>query len=189
MLTTPPTLIFKLLVGLYSDHQGILKGARARPVKHDSQSLLFFPDYSKETTSKIRNFAPVLKKMTSFGLQTFLLYPARLKITYRGQIYLATRNEAEDFLLNTFHPPAAVRRLDFSAPQRETYNEMLISSSPPWVKLSTVRLHLSWAIDRLSPAHWLFSQTNICPAVRGLGLHCWYCLLPLKELMFNLPTA
>lgn len=104
----PCTLIFKLLVGLYSDHQAILKGARARPVKHDGQSLLFFPDYSKETMSKMRNFALVHKKMTSFGLQTFLLYPARLKITYRGQIYLATRNEAEDFLLNTFQLLAAL---------------------------------------------------------------------------------
>lgn len=56
----------------------------------------------------MRNFALVHKKMTSFGLQTFLLYPARLKLTYQGQIYLATRNEAEDFLLNTFQLLAAL---------------------------------------------------------------------------------
>lgn len=41
----PRTLIFKLLD--YTDRQAILKGARAQPVKHADQNLLFFPDYSK----------------------------------------------------------------------------------------------------------------------------------------------
>ncbi len=36
----------------------------------------FFPNFSPATTIRIKAFNPVLKKMTSLGLQPFLIYPA-----------------------------------------------------------------------------------------------------------------
>ncbi|XP_078028282.1 uncharacterized protein LOC144464625 [Epinephelus lanceolatus] len=91
----------------YSDRQAVLKGAR---VQHDGHPLLFFPDYSREKTDRRREFAPVHKKITSLGLQPFLLYPAQLKIIYNGTITFGMPHDAEDFLQNTFQPPPALRR-------------------------------------------------------------------------------
>lgn len=97
----PRTLIFKLLD--YTDRQAILKGARAHPAKHADQNLLFFPDYSRDTTNKRKAFVPVYKKMTSLGLQPFLRYPAQLKVTYQSRLFhFDTPSDAENFLQNTF---------------------------------------------------------------------------------------
>lgn len=79
----PCMAIFKLLN--YVDRQAILKGARAAyPVKHHQENILFFPDYSVETTKQIQEMAKARRKMENLGLQPFLLYPATLKITYNG---------------------------------------------------------------------------------------------------------
>ncbi len=40
----------------------------------DNVTLLFFPDFSPATTTRRKSFNPVLKKMTSLGLQPFLTY-------------------------------------------------------------------------------------------------------------------
>lgn len=102
----PRTLIFKLLD--YADRQEILKGARQQQIKHGDQDLLFFPDYSQDTTTKRKAFTPVYKKMTSAGLQPFLRYPAQLKITYRGRsMEFSNPVEAEDFLRSLQVPSIA----------------------------------------------------------------------------------
>uniref|UniRef100_A0A3B1JG20 L1 transposable element RRM domain-containing protein n=1 Tax=Astyanax mexicanus TaxID=7994 RepID=A0A3B1JG20_ASTMX len=105
--THPRTVVFKLLD--YTDRQAILKGARAAsPVKHGGSSLLFFPDYSHETTRKRKAFADVRKKLDNLGIQSFLLFPATLKITYGGrQILLRSPDEAEKFLLS-IQPPTGL---------------------------------------------------------------------------------
>ena len=92
----PRTLIFKLLD--YNHRQAILKGARAPKIKHAEHNLLFFPDYSKDTTTKRKAFVPIYKKMTSLGLQPFLHYPAHLKVAFRGQsLKFDTTSDAENF--------------------------------------------------------------------------------------------
>ncbi|KAL7390028.1 hypothetical protein ABVT39_013741 [Epinephelus coioides] len=120
----PRTLIFKLLD--YSDRQAVLKGAR---VQHDGHPLLFFPDYSRETTDRRREFAPVHKKITSLGLQPFLLYPAQLKIIYNGTITFGMPHDTEDFLQNTFQPPPALQNRNTAASSREPDNSETDNSS------------------------------------------------------------
>lgn len=98
----PRTIIFKLLN--YVDRQAILKGARAAyPVKHRQENILFFPDYSVETTKRRKEMAEARKKMDNLGLQPFLLYPATLKVTYNGrQLLLKSPSEATRFLQDHF---------------------------------------------------------------------------------------
>lgn len=97
----PRTVIFKLLD--FNDRQAILNGARAVPsVMHGSDTIRFFPDYSAETTKKRKAFTDVRKRIESFGIETFLLYPATLKITHRGggHTHCQSPAEAEQFLLS-----------------------------------------------------------------------------------------
>lgn len=100
----PRTVIFKLLN--YVDRQAILKGARAAyPVKHHQDNILFFPDYSLETTKRRKEMAEARKKMENLGLQPFLLYPATLKITYNGrQLLFKSPTDAARFLQDHFSP-------------------------------------------------------------------------------------
>ncbi|ROL53075.1 hypothetical protein DPX16_8017 [Anabarilius grahami] len=79
------TLIFRVL--RLHDRSAILKGARqAYPVKYtqDNVTLLFFTDFSPATTTKRKSFNPVLKKMTLFGLQSFLIYAAAIKLRHKA---------------------------------------------------------------------------------------------------------
>ncbi|KAJ8415233.1 hypothetical protein AAFF_G00009310 [Aldrovandia affinis] len=88
----PRTIIFKLL-----DRQDILRGVRdVFPVKHRQQTLLFFPHYSLDTAKKRMGFSKVQKNI---GLQTFLLYPAQLKLTHKeNRLIFKSSQEAEEFL-------------------------------------------------------------------------------------------
>lgn len=103
-VSRPRTIIFKLLD--YSDRQAILNGARAVfPVKHGTDTLRFFPDFSADTTKKRKAFAEVRKRIEASGIQTFLLFPATLKITYRGrQTLCRSPSEAEQFILSNNLP-------------------------------------------------------------------------------------
>ncbi len=96
----PRTLIFRAL--RWHDRSEILKGARqAYPVKctQDNVTLLFFPDFSPATTTRRKSFNPVLKKMTSLGLQPFLTYPAVIKLRHKGeQRMFDSPQKAEDFI-------------------------------------------------------------------------------------------
>lgn len=97
----PRTIIFKLLD--YTDRQAILKGARAvYPVKYGSEILHFFPDYSADTTKKRKAFTKVRKKMDTLGIQSFLLFPATLKVIHAGrQNLFRSPLEAEQYLLSS----------------------------------------------------------------------------------------
>ncbi len=94
------TLIFRVL--RWHDRSEILKGARqAYPVKcaHDNVTLLFFPDFSPATTIRRKAFNLVLKKMTSLGLQPFLIYPAVIKLRHKGeQKSFDSPQKVEDFI-------------------------------------------------------------------------------------------
>ncbi len=96
----PRTLIFRVL--RWHNRSDILKGARqAYPVKcaQDNVTLLFFPDFSPATTIRRKAFNLVLKKMTSLGLQPFLIYPAVIKLQHKGeQKSFDSPQKAEDFI-------------------------------------------------------------------------------------------
>ncbi len=97
----PRMVIFKLLD--YTDRQAILKGARAAyPVKFGSETLHFFPNYSADTTKKRKAFTEVRKKMDTLGIQSFLLFPATLKVIHAGrQNLFRSPLEAEQYLLSS----------------------------------------------------------------------------------------
>ncbi len=95
----PRTLIFRVL--RWHDRSEILKGARqAYPVKCRTMShYYFFPNFSPATTIRRKAFNPVLKKMTSLGLQPFLIYPAVIKLRHKGeQKSFDSPQKAEDFI-------------------------------------------------------------------------------------------
>lgn len=82
--TGPKTMIFKLLH--FSDRQAILEGARkAKPTLADGTKLLFFADYSPGTTKARRSFKDIRTKLWQRGIETSLVYPAVLKVTYKGK--------------------------------------------------------------------------------------------------------
>ncbi len=96
----PRTLIFRVL--RWHDRLEILKGARqAYPVKctQDNVTLLFFPDFSPVTATKRKRLVPVLRSMTTLGLQPFLAYPAVIKLRHGGeQRCFNSLRKAEDFV-------------------------------------------------------------------------------------------
>ena len=80
----PNTMIFRLLH--FPDRQAILEGARnAKPALSDGTRLLFFADYSPGTTKARRSFKDIRAKLWQQGIETKLVYPAVLKVTYKGK--------------------------------------------------------------------------------------------------------
>ncbi len=58
-----------------------------------------FPDFSPATAARRKSIIPVLKKMTSLGLQPFLTYPAVIKLRHKGeQRSFDSLQKAEDFI-------------------------------------------------------------------------------------------
>lgn len=112
----PRTLIFKLLN--YEDRKAILDGARAvYPVKHQEEKILFFPDYSAQTTKRRKEMGEPRKAMENLGLQPFLLYPATLKIIHNGrQLHLQSPTEANRFLQDHFPPLSETNNSVATAP-------------------------------------------------------------------------
>ncbi|KAL1255531.1 hypothetical protein QQF64_013592 [Cirrhinus molitorella] len=79
----PRVFLFKLL--RYNDRNLILNEARRHsPVKaNDGAILSFFPDFSPATAKKRSSFSIIRKELKEAGLQTFLQYPATLKIVMK----------------------------------------------------------------------------------------------------------
>lgn len=94
----PRVFLFKLLP--YNDRNLILNEARRRgPVKAgDGAMLSFFPDFSPVTA--------IRKELKEAGLQTFLQYPATLKIVMKhGETKLMhSQDEARQFLSSISAP-------------------------------------------------------------------------------------
>ncbi len=80
----PRSIIFCLL--RYPDKQAILQGAhKAKPNLPGGTSLEFYADYSPETVQRRKAFSAVRAKLHQKGAETFLIYPALLRVTYKGQ--------------------------------------------------------------------------------------------------------
>ncbi|RXN16552.1 LINE-1 type transposase domain-containing 1 [Labeo rohita] len=84
---TGHTMIFKVL--RYQDRQAILDGAREvskrGPVLDGENSLRSFADYSAHTSQKWRSFADTRKELRAAGIQSFLIYPAILRVMHNGE--------------------------------------------------------------------------------------------------------
>ncbi len=95
----PRVFLLKLL--RYNDRYLILDEARCHgPVKAgDGGMLSFFTDISPATTKKQSSFSRIWKELKEAGLQTFLQYPATLKIvTKHGETKLMhSPDEAHQF--------------------------------------------------------------------------------------------
>uniref|UniRef100_A0A3B1KFA1 L1 transposable element RRM domain-containing protein n=1 Tax=Astyanax mexicanus TaxID=7994 RepID=A0A3B1KFA1_ASTMX len=83
---SPRVFIFKLL--RYQDRQRLLKASRASgPISHSGANLRFFVDYSSFTSKRRMAFLPVQKSLRAEGIESFLLYPAQLKVTISGTVH------------------------------------------------------------------------------------------------------
>lgn len=80
----PRTMIFKLM--RFSDRQAILEGARkAKPSLASGTQLLFFADYSAGTTRERQEYKEIRATLRQKGIESFLVYPAVLKVNYKGK--------------------------------------------------------------------------------------------------------
>uniref|UniRef100_A0AAV2K9Q4 LINE-1 type transposase domain-containing 1 n=2 Tax=Knipowitschia caucasica TaxID=637954 RepID=A0AAV2K9Q4_KNICA len=94
----PRVMIFRLL--RYTDRQAILDGARkSRPTLQDGTPLWFSPDYSITTSQRRQAYNEVRAKLRKKGINTFLIYPAILKVNHNGQRWsFNTPDEAKETL-------------------------------------------------------------------------------------------
>lgn len=108
------TMIFKCL--RHQDRQAILNGARQAqktgpitdnttatgPITDNTTTTIRFKaDYSAYTMQRRQQFIDVQSKLHAKGVLNFLIYPATLKVTHRGQqLLFETANEAGDFCEN-----------------------------------------------------------------------------------------
>uniref|UniRef100_A0A3B1KGD5 L1 transposable element RRM domain-containing protein n=1 Tax=Astyanax mexicanus TaxID=7994 RepID=A0A3B1KGD5_ASTMX len=99
---SPRVFIFKLL--RYQDRQRLLKASRASgPISHSGANLRFFVDYSSFTSKRRMAFLPVQKSLRAEGIESFLLYPAQLKVTISGTVHtFSSPQEAEGRLPSLF---------------------------------------------------------------------------------------
>ncbi|KAI4888347.1 hypothetical protein NFI96_009735 [Prochilodus magdalenae] len=77
---SPRVFIFKLL--RYQDRQRLLKASRSHgPISSSGSALRYFVDYSAFTSRRRMSFAPIQKSLRAAGVESFLIYPAQLKVT------------------------------------------------------------------------------------------------------------
>lgn len=87
----------------YQDKQRVMNAswelARLNQVvKHGDATIMFFQDFSAAVARKRKEYDAVKKRLRSLGAEYRLIYPAKLKITYRGSTkVLNNPAEAEDY--------------------------------------------------------------------------------------------
>lgn len=94
----PRAFIFRLL--RYNDRDRILKeNRRVGQLVWKGVHLSFFPDFSPATAKKRSAFTTVRKAMREAGIQSFLIYPAVLKVIRHGESHLLqTPEDAQQFM-------------------------------------------------------------------------------------------
>ncbi|RXN11391.1 LINE-1 type transposase domain-containing 1 [Labeo rohita] len=119
----PRSMIFRLL--RYPDRQAILQGAhKAKPTLPGGTTLEFCADYSPETAQRRKAFSAVRAKLHQKGAETFLIYPALLRVTYKGQKHsFESPEDADKYIegLDDVTIPTAHRSLNlqFQVPMEE----------------------------------------------------------------------
>lgn len=80
----PRTMILRLL--RYPDRQAILQGARkVKPTLPDGTRLEFYADYSSGTSRRRNAFKSARARLRQKGIDSFLIYPATLRISVNGK--------------------------------------------------------------------------------------------------------
>lgn len=93
----PRTLIFSSL--RCTTREAILRAARKEPPSVDGRQLRFYPDYSAHTLQCRRAFSQALNLAKEKGLETFLCYPASLKVKVGSDMHeFQDAEKAEEFL-------------------------------------------------------------------------------------------
>lgn len=97
---SPRVFIFKLL--RYQDRQRLLKASRSHgPISSSGSTLRFFVDYSAFTSRRRMSFAPIQKSLRAAGVESFLIYPAQLKVTAAGTVHLFSSPQEAEALLSS----------------------------------------------------------------------------------------
>ncbi|XP_042566255.1 uncharacterized protein LOC122133667 [Clupea harengus] len=93
----PRTMNFRVL--RYQDRQAILQGARrAKPKLQNGTPLEFYADYSTKTTQTRNKLKSIRSKLRQRGIKSFLIYPAILKVIYKGEkLSFESPEDAEQF--------------------------------------------------------------------------------------------
>lgn len=93
-----PARAFVLCFHRYSDRELALRWARQNEVKFKGNTLRVYPDLSTALAKKRATFNPVKRALYQEGVRFRLLYPARLKVMFRGDnLIFETPDEANDF--------------------------------------------------------------------------------------------
>ncbi|CAL1593371.1 unnamed protein product [Knipowitschia caucasica] len=110
--TKTQTMIFRLL--RYTDRQAILEGARkAKPSLPAGTPLWFYADYSTATSKRRREYNDVRARLRKKGIETFLVYPATLKVKYKGRkMSFETPGQAEEALAAALREDGEGERLE-----------------------------------------------------------------------------
>jgi len=82
----PRTFICKMLRS--TDRGKLLKASRSSPVTVAGKELHFAADYNNYTARRRREYGPFIEKAKKQGFSTFLLYPAKLKLTRGVETHL-----------------------------------------------------------------------------------------------------
>lgn len=83
----------------FVDKQRVMNAAReigrkGQPLKHGNTTVMIFQDFSASILCKHKRFDEVKKRLRSLGAEYSQLYPASLRVTYRGSS-LTFRDPAE----------------------------------------------------------------------------------------------
>lgn len=73
----------------YQDKQRVMNASwelarHNQVVKHGGSTVMFFQDFSVTVARKRKGYKAVKKRLRSLGVEYRLIYPAKLKVTYRG---------------------------------------------------------------------------------------------------------
>ncbi|CAM4662324.1 unnamed protein product [Leuciscus chuanchicus] len=93
-----PARAFVLCFHRYSDRELAFRWARQHEVKFRGNTLRVYPDLSAALAKKRATFNPVKRDLYQQGIRFRLLYPARLKVMFKGDnLIFETPDEANDF--------------------------------------------------------------------------------------------
>ena len=98
-LTSPPpvgapprALIAKILN--YRDRDTILRVAREKaPLKFENHNITIYPDYTQRVQEMRKSFLEVKQKLRAMEVKYMLLYPAKLRVIYKGQSHFFEKPE------------------------------------------------------------------------------------------------
>ena len=95
---TPRVLIVKFL--RYTDKDRILKESRKSPAKVAGHTIRVTSDYSEYTTALRKPCFPIMDRARDLGCETFLIYPAAIKLVLNRKEKIFTKTDEAEALLD-----------------------------------------------------------------------------------------